>query len=180
MGNSVVSARSEQVEILRNAIEMEIDGREFFSEMAERVKHTGTKDMYMALARQEDRHIEVLEEQLKRLESGSDWTSPSAVKRSREAVPKVSVFGPRERAGYKIDPKAGELEAVQFGMEIEKRSIEYYRKAGSEVKGAKAKEVFNWLVGEEAGHLTILRAEYDNRSRSGFYFDVPEFSLEVM
>jgi len=36
------------------------------------------------------------------------------------------------------------------------------------------------LVGEEAGHLTILTAEHENRIKSGFYYDNMEFSLEVM
>lgn len=159
---------------------MEIDGKGFFSEMAKHAAHPSARDMYASLVRQEERHIEVLNEELVRLEGGRDWISPSSVRPDPGAVPTDSVFGRDGRAGLTVDPKAGELDAVKLGIEIEKRSIEYYRRAGAEVKGAKAKEVFNWLVGEEAGHLTILMAEYDNRTRSGFYFDTPEFSLEVM
>ena len=174
------SARSEHMEILRNAIQMEEDGKEFFSEMAKRVRHPNARDMYISLAKQEQRHVEVLTEQLNRLETGREWASPSSVRRGSVTTPKVTVFTDEERRGYVIDPSAGELDVIKLGMEIEKRSIEYYRRAGAEVVSAKARQVFNWLVGEEAGHLAILQAEYDNRSRSGFYFDTPEFSLEVM
>ena len=62
---------------------------------------------------------------------------------------------------------------------MEKKSIEYYTKAASMVDDPKAKEIFRWLVGEEGGHLTILTAEYDYRSKSGYYYDKAEFSLEV-
>ena len=176
----MASARSEHKEILRNAIQMEEDGKEFFSQMAKRAKHPSARDMYMSLVKQEERHIEVLTEQLARLEAGREWVSPSSVRHGPAPVPKVSVFGKEERKGLMVDPGAGELDVIRLGMEIEKRSIEYYRRAGAEISGAKARQVFNWLVGEEAGHLAILQAEYDNRSRSGFYFDAPEFSLEVM
>ncbi|UCE81132.1 MAG: ferritin family protein [Methanobacteriota archaeon] len=176
----MVSSRNEQIEILRNAIEMEIDGKEFFTEMANRAEHPNARKMYDSLALQEQRHIEVLNEELSRLEKGSGWISPSSVKSDSKDTPSDSVFRGKSRSNLTMDPKAGELDAIKLGIEIEKRSIEYYREAGTEVKGIKAKEVFNWLVGEEAGHLTILRAEYDHRARSGFYFDTPEFSLEVM
>ncbi len=176
----MVSARDEQIDILRNAIQMEVYGEDYFRRMSEWVKHPNTKSMFNSLARQEERHIEVLSEELARIEGGGDWVAPSSIKPGSTSAANRKVFKGEAGEGPAIDPKAGELEAIKLGMEVEKRSIDYYRKAGAEVAGANAKKVFNWLVGEEAGHLTILMAEYDNRSRSGFYFDTPEFSLEVM
>ena len=170
--------RREQVEVLRNAIRMEAEGERFFSAAARRMKYPRTKDMFISLAKQERRHVRVLEEELKRLEQGDSWVSPSSVKGSADA--EASVFKEAELALGPLNPKAGELEVLKLGIEVERKSIEYYRRAGQEVSNAKAKELFNWLVGEEAGHLTILTAEHDMRSRSGFYYDMPEFSLEVM
>lgn len=117
---------------------------------------------------------------MKRLESGKDWATLEDMKRSAPQYPKISVFHDKEFRRLKFDPESGELEALKIGMEVEQKSIEYYRSAGQQTAVAKAKEVFNWLVGEEAGHLTILNAEYENRTKSGFYYDNPEFSLEVM
>lgn len=174
----MTNTRREHVEILRSAIMMETEGERFFSKAALRMKHMGAKDMFVSLAKQERRHVKVLEEELQQVERGADWLSPSAVKGS--AAPDDSFFKEAEGTEGPLDPKAGELEVLKFGMDVERKSIEYYRRAGVEVENAKAREVFNWLVGEEAGHLAILKAEYDLRSRSGFYFDVPEFSLEVM
>ncbi len=171
------SAR-EQLEILRNAIRMEAEGERFFSVAAKRMKFPRTRDMFVSLAKQERRHKRVLEEELSRLEKGGTWVSPSSVKGAGE--PRSSVFEEAERAAGPLDPKASELEVLKLGMEVERKSMDYYRRAGEEIGNAKAKEVFSWLVGEEAGHLAILGAEYDLRSRSGFYYDMPEFSLEVM
>jgi rubrerythrin len=174
----MAEARREHLEILRSAIRMEAEGERFFSSAARRMKYPRTKDMFLSLAKQERRHIRVLEEELHRLERGGTWVSPSSV---RGAVdPEASIFKEVERVSGPLDPKAGELEVLKLGMDVERKSIDYYRRAGQEINNVKAREVFNWLVGEEAGHLAILSAEHDIRSRSGFYYDMPEFSLEVM
>jgi len=174
----MADTRKEHIEILRNAIIMEVEGEKFFSKAALRMKHPQAKEMFVSLATQERRHVKVLEEELHRLERGDGWISPSSVKGS--VAPDDSIFREAEAARGPLDPKAGELAVLKFGMDVERKSIEYYRRVGAEIKNSKAREVFNWLVGEEAGHLAILNAEYDLRSKSGFYFDVPEFSLEVM
>jgi len=57
-----------------------------------------------------------------------------------------------------------------------------YRRVGAEATRDRAMAVtlvFNWLVGEESGHLTILQAERDSRSGSGFHYGSMEFSLET-
>jgi rubrerythrin len=166
--------------ILSNAIEMEIEGKAFFEEVAEKSRNARTRETFMSLVKQEQRHVNILGEEMKRLESGKDWAPLGDMKRSAPQYSKMSVFRDKEFRRLKFDPESGELEALKVGIEVEKKSIEYYRSAGQQSTDAKAKEVFNWLVGEEAGHLTILSAEYENRTRSGFYYDNPEFSLEVM
>ncbi|MCU0853115.1 MAG: hypothetical protein MUC90_07705, partial [Thermoplasmata archaeon] len=98
----------------------------------------------------------------------------------RSSYPKLSVFKDRGIRRYKLGPEAGELEVLSLGIEVEKKSMDYYRTAGNQATDTKAKEIFNWLVGEEGGHLTILTAEYENRKGSGYYYDNMEFSLEVM
>lgn len=71
------------------------------------------------------------------------------------------------------------MDVLRIGMDVEKNSITYYESAGLASEDAETKKIFEWLVNEEKGHLLILRAEYDNRAGSGFYYDSPEFSLEV-
>ena len=166
--------------ILTNAIEMELEGKEFFAEVAAKARNQRTRETFMSLVKQEQRHIDILGEELRRTEKGMDWATLEVMKRSAPTYPKMSVFQDKKFRRLKFDPQSGELEALRVGMEVENKSIEYYRTAGSQAVDPKAREVFNWLVGEEAGHLTILSAEFEYRTRSGFYYDTPEFSLEVM
>jgi len=176
----MVQAKEGALEVLKNAISMEIEGKEFFELAAQRMMRQRAKDMFKSLVTQEQRHVEILQGELSRLSEGSGWASLKEMMDSRSSYPKISVFKDRAVKRFKLGPEAGELDVLNLGIEVEKKSMDYYRAAGSETSDPKAKEIFNWLVGEEGGHLTILTAEYENRTRSGFYYDNMEFSLEVM
>ncbi len=166
--------------VLRHAIEMEVQGKDFYERAAGRMKNKRGKDMFRSLASQERLHIDILEDQLTRFVHDKKWLSLDELKLKVEEHPEKSVFDLPEIKNISIDPNAGELDVIKLGMEVERKSINYYSEAGSEVKDSNAKGIFNWLVAQETGHLQILQAEYDNRVKSGFYYDSPEFSMEVM
>src|SRR5512136_3252519 len=155
---------------------MEIEGRSFFRRASEVVRNKQAKDTFTSLVKQEQRHIDILGEELNRLEKGLSWASLQQMKQEAQTYPKISVFQDKDVKHMKLDPDAGELDVLKVGMEIEKKSVDYYRNASFQTTDPKAREVFNWLVGEEAGHLTILSAEHDYRTRSGYYYDNSEFS----
>lgn len=167
------------VRILKAAVAMEAEGKEIFERASLSMTRQRSRDMFRSLATQEQVHLEVLSHELGRLEKGLAWAPLSSAKARSARVGKAPVF--RDRAVKRLTPAsdAGELEVIDLGIEVEKKSIEYYREAGLKSEDAAARGIFNWLVGQEAGHLTILQAERDNRSGSGFYYDYMEFSLEV-
>lgn len=164
-------------EVLRGAIAMEVEGKEFFERATGLVAHKRSKDMFLSLATQERRHIEVLSHELARIQDGKGWGTLEEAKMPSGGAGH-SVFSEGDVRQLKLDPDAGELEVIDVGIDVEERSIRYYRTAGERSDDPNAKQVFNWLVGEEAGHLTILRAERDSRSGAGFHYDSMEFSLE--
>lgn len=170
---------ADPVKILRSAVEMEIQGAEFYETAAGRMRNQRGKEMFRSLIKQETLHKEILEAQLGRFARDGEWLPLEQLK-AKGSRTKVGVFQSAEVRKLVVAPGAGELEVVKLGMEIERKSVEYYRAAGSGIEDKDARDLFNWLVAQEAGHLTILQAEYDYRTRSGFYMGDPEFSLEVM
>jgi rubrerythrin len=168
------------IQILRDALEMEQQGKEFFERAAGLVKHETARNTFLGLVKQEERHVSILGGELARIQSGKAWASLSEMRQRSTGYPKISVFDDKEIRRIKIRPEAGEIEVLEIGVKVEQKSIDYYKDAAARVSDEKAKEIFDWLVGEESGHLTILRAERDSRIGSGYYFDSAEFSLEVM
>jgi rubrerythrin len=168
------------IQILKSALEMERQGVEFFGRAAGLVKHETARNMFLGLVKQEERHIGILDGELARIQSGKAWASLSEMQNGLPDYPKISVFDDKEIRRIRIRPEAGEIEVLEIGVKVEQKSIDYYKDAATRVSDQKAKGIFDWLVGEESGHLTILRAERDSRVGSGYYFDSAEFSLEVM
>lgn len=168
------------LEVIRNAIVMEVEGKDFFQKAVDTVGHKKAKDTFVSLIKQEERHIDVLEDQLNHLIHDKRWAPLEEIKNEAPTYPRLSVFQDKEIKHIRLDPNAGELEVLKLAIEVERKSIEYYREAGIQIPDPHAKEIFNWLVGEEAGHLTVLNAEYDYRTKSGYYYYDAEFSLEVM
>lgn len=165
-------------EVLREAIAMEVEGKDFFERASGMVTRKRSKDMFIGLASQENRHIQVLTHELGRIEDGKDWDTLESAKSSSSGAGH-SVFSESGVRRLTLDPGASELDVIDVGIDVEDRSIRYYRSVGQAATDPNAKRVFDWLVGEESGHLTILRAERDSRAGSGFYFDNREFSLET-
>lgn len=168
-------------EVLRDAIVMELEGKRFFEHASGRMSRKRSKEMFMGLVAQEKRHVDVLRRELSRLESGRGWCPLDEVERDSGQEGSSSVFSDTDvkQLWLSLKPDAGELEVIDLGMEVEKRSIELYRSAGSEIGDPAAKQIFDWLVDEESGHLAILQAERDSRTGSGFHYDNMEFSLET-
>lgn len=167
------------VEVLSDAIRMEMEGKDFFERASGRMSVPRARDMFLGLVKQEQRHVDVLTNQLRSLKDHNGWVSVGELPDHGPERSAASVFGDKDLKKIVLRPDAGELEVLKLGIEVERKSIEYYRSAGDASEDPKAKEVFAWLVEEEKGHLVILRAEYDSRARSGFYYDSAEFSLEV-
>lgn len=168
-------------EVLKDAIVMELEGKEFFEHASGRMSRERSKDMFLGLVAQEARHVEVLSRELMRLEGGQGWSALDEVDKDAGSGERPSVFSDMKvrQLWLGLKPDAGEIDVIDLGMEVEKRSMELYRSAGSEIDDPAAKEVFEWLVGEESSHLTILQAERDSRMGSGFHYDNMEFSLET-
>ncbi len=71
-----------------------------------------------------------------------------------------------------------ELAALSRGMQAEKDSMAFYKELAEAVSDPSGRATFQRLAEEEEKHYLLLQAEHDYLSRSGFYFDTPEFSLE--
>lgn len=166
-------------DVLRDAIAMEFQGKEFFEQASRKMTRKRSRDMFLSLVAQETRHMDILGHELRRLEDGRGWAALEDAKRLSERPSGSPVFSGDGARRLKLKADAGELEVIDVGIEVEKKSIDYYRDAGKSSKDKNAIQVFNWLVGEESGHLTILQAERDSRSGSGFHYDSMEFSLET-
>ncbi|MBN1569346.1 MAG: ferritin family protein [Acidobacteria bacterium] len=71
-----------------------------------------------------------------------------------------------------------EISLLRRALELEVETAGFYRKLAEELP-AEDRELFERFVRIEEGHIAIVQAEIDYLSKTGFWFDVPEFRLEA-
>ncbi len=176
---AVEKSEEDMESVLKDAIMMELEGKDLFERASEMMQHPRARDMFAGLAKQEQAHAGILAEQLASLRGRSPQRTFEEIRDRPAQFDLGDVFGDMKTIKVELEEGAGELDVINIGIQLEKKSIEFYESAARESPSAEAKKAFEWLVNEEKGHLIILKAEHDNRAGSGFYYDTPEFSLEV-
>lgn len=146
---------------LRQALQNEVDGREFYRMAANSAGTDGVRQMFEFLRQEEERHYELILEQAGRMAAGK---SPRLVRPAdgKKAIRKFAspLFTPDfvsrgERA-------EGEGAALSIGMTLEKRTISQFAALRRKVQGDPAAEkLFDGLIAWEREHLELLTRQFD-------------------
>jgi len=144
--------KSKIEEVFRKAIEMEIEGKEFYLKAAERVESVLAKRVFEELAQAEDLHIKKINEIYSHLkeEKPLKWVTSISEPAKLQKIFQESLV---ETATASKD----ELEALRFALDMEEKSIKYYEKLAHETENNREKRFYLTLSREERDHyLTIL------------------------
>ncbi len=152
------------------AIRMEKDAINFYSEAAEKTKHSVGKKMFLTIAEDEKRHLEMLSQMLKGLNITIKDISPMKnIKTIFEAM--------KDEMMQRVEATTDELEAFKIAMQMEKQGIEFYKKALLEVQTEKEKLLFEKFLKEEQQHYDIFANTYFFLSDTGSWFMWEEHSI---
>ncbi len=144
-----------EAEVLGTALELERKGAAFYMKASGKTENTTGKKMFLQLAKEEEEHIQRLQEMFKKLHP----------QKTEKDIPLFDVD---------VSSYSGEPEALKVGINMEKKSIEFY---SDHAKGD-LEPLFCELIEFEKGHLELLQAELDYVQKTGFWFDYFESSLE--
>jgi len=166
---------SQVVDAIREAIKLEINGKAVFNHAAEVTHNELGKKMFRKLAEDETKHLDTFSQLFSEVIGGEDWKKfvDKEILQGRSSL--IEELAPR----MKKEGRAGELEAIRIGMELERKAIDFFEKSAKEATDPKAKEIFDKICEEEKLHYDLLQAEYDSLTNSGFWFDVAEFRMDA-
>jgi rubrerythrin len=168
---------TETLQAIETAIQIEKDGLAFYTEAARQTDDPSGKKMFQTLARDEAAHLKLFEGARQTLLTEGEWLSPQ----------QVAAISPKSFERPPIFPTGGEIRAeiperelavLQRGIEAEEASIAFYSEQMDKTDDPGGRAMYAYLIEQEKGHRTILQGEYDYLSRTGFWFDFQEFSLE--
>ena len=132
------------------AIQMEREAVEFYTKCAEKTTNALGRAMFLSIAEDERYHAACAAQVLE----GKPFTPPSTSPKQDLK----SVFSEkRNEALEKVAASANDLDALKVAMEMEKKAVEFYRKAAAEAATRDEKALFDCLVKDEEQHFTIYQ-----------------------
>ena len=165
-------------EALQTAIEHERHIRDHYARGAEAIVDPAGKKAFHTLAKEEQGHVAYLESRLDEWQRTGKVSTPAlgTVLPSRawleQAVAGLGKTGPSQVANKP------ELDLLKAALELEKQTSAFYRDLVAKLPEAE-RGLFSRFLDIEDGHLAIVQAELDALQGLGYWFDVPEFSLEA-
>ena len=143
-------------EILKTAIRIEENGIIFYRGMLNRFKAKELQGIFSFLADEDERHLKIFEEMLSKTEQYERADSyPGEYEAYLHAFADEHVFS-KEKTGQLMAEKVKDIkEAIQFGIEVELDSINYYQEIKRFVPDYQ-KVVIEKIVEEERNHFLKL------------------------
>ena len=132
---------------MNKAIEMEIEGRQFYLDSAAMVKNPLVRQALGYLAEDEKYHAEKFKEIYAELSLNPNWTESMAACNFPTQKPITFPKRSDEAAGSRHD-----LEVMRTVLRLEKMGIDYYTRLAKAADNPLAKAFFGRLALEEQGH----------------------------
>ncbi len=146
----------ERLRSIEQAIENEVEEREFYLRQARASINPVSRATFEALANEELEHIERLKELHRTLSREGRWPDGLVLSlRASKAAAVVSSFTRRYREVFETDREA--LAAVKRAIEAEERSAAFYSRLREQVADPEEKAFFASLAGIEMEHSRALR-----------------------
>jgi rubrerythrin len=164
---------------IKTALEYEVGVHKVYLDAMEQAADPKGKRIFEVLCQEEMGHVEYLRQRL------DEWqrTGKIVVETLGTLIPtKQAINESLQDLRKTMKPKATqqipELELLKKALEAEIKTGNFYKEMVRALDG-EGQELFKRFVEIEEGHEAIVQAEINTVSNLGFWFDTPEFRLEM-
>ena len=156
----MVTEQGKTMEVLRMAIQMEIDGKEYYMKAGRESSNELGKKLLESLAAEEDVHLGKFKEIYDAVSSKKAWPGtdfqPDGGKRLRTIFARAT-----EEVGSTTKASTTELDAVQTAIGMEIKTYDFYKDQGRSAIYDAEREFYQALAIEEREHHLILLDYYE-------------------
>lgn len=150
-------------DVLLKAMQLEIDGREFYLQAAQRSADPQAAQLYQQLADDEAHHYLYLRRQYEALQAGQGWAAIAELPPVRALDATAPIFPAGKTALEVLPDNATEEEALLFALTAEDRSYLLYVRQTRQARFEPERQLFAQLAAAEMGHYHLLMAHYHAR-----------------
>jgi rubrerythrin len=150
-----VSEQQSTIDALKIALQMEIDGKEFYQQAARESRDDLGKKLLNTLAGEEDIHRQVFQRIYEAISARRGW--PDVDLKSDSGRNLRTVFArANSQSGAAIHAGESELEAVDKARKMEGMTYDFYQNRQRQASDPAEKEFYEKLAGQEQQHSLAL------------------------
>lgn len=148
-------------EIIDYARVFEENAIKYYTDAAQRMEMSNSRDFLLSLVEEEHRHVEYLENLKRGINKGEN------VPEVKEKVKNLGYADLLNDTETVLDENSTYRDIVATAMVKEKRAVETYEKYARYIENEQVQKVFSYLANEERKHLRRFEEEYDNLLSEG-------------
>lgn len=137
--------------VFEYAMQMELDGKNYYEESADKVDSPELKKILMELASDEQKHYNIFKAM--RDNEPVEYEESTQTKILSE-VKNIFIVMKEENKDYSFPPDAKGI--WEHAREVEKKTEDFYRKSACEVDDIKKAEILNKIADEEHKHWVTM------------------------
>ncbi len=165
----MVTEQNKTLDALKIAIQMEIDGKEYYLKVSQKSSNELGKKLFQSLAAEEDIHRQKFEEIYNAIRNKKAWPAiaprPDVGKNLRTIFARLT-----DEIGSTIQVPATELDAIQMAMDMENKTYDFYKSRGGKANYDAERNFYQSLAAEEREHHLILLDYYEYLKDPAGYF----------
>ena len=163
------------LEGLEIAIQMEIEGKEYYQQASHKVINELGKKLLVSLAAEEDVHRQKFEELYNAIRNNKGWPvtdfQPDGGKRLRTIFAMTASETDTTAKGSET-----ELDAIQTAIDMESKTYDFYQSRGKDATYDAERNFYQLLAAEEREHHLILLDYYEYLNDPAAWFIAKEHS----
>lgn len=154
---------------LKIALQMEKDGKEFYLKASKASGNELGSKLLKKLAEEEDAHREIFKNIYKAIKNKKQWPDKPFNPDSGKEL--KTVFSTAiENLGKDFNPVPEEKDAAQTGMDMENKTLSFYRERSARTSLESEKQFYSELIMQESEHFSILQDYYEFLTDPAGYF----------
>jgi rubrerythrin len=148
------SEHEKTIEAVRFSIQMEIEGKEYYEEAAEKSQSNAGRELFGWLAAEEEKHRNRFEQIYEEIREKKAW--PRIKFEANFKARAKNAFLKGISAG--MSDSQGEIELAERAMALEEKTYQYYHERQAKAQHKAEKNFYEAVAAEEKGHyLTLVR-----------------------
>jgi rubrerythrin len=150
------------LEILKRAMKLERNGREFYLRAADISREADAVQMFRRLADDELDHYNFLQREYAEVLCNDSWCEIPELEDIETPDEKRPIFPDKKDIGEVLPEEASLEDVLLFALDAEDKTVDLYEKSAEEVDDPRAEEFFSRLARVEKGHFSTVFQRYES------------------